>query len=210
MAKNIDVNTLSYGELTAMGWCAMAGDVRRLCMLAEKGGDIDGHLHNGWRPIHVAISSNREDCVHQLLERGCNPNAPGQNGLTACHLACVAGSFGGLGILIENGADPFIEADNGRTAIYYASESGNRKCVRMLISLKRFIPNHTDHFGMTPLHICRNIECASILLSSGVDPRQADIEGRRAWQTVPIQEVREYLMASVYAKRKPAPPWGKF
>jgi ankyrin repeat protein len=201
---------LEFSGFTVTGWCAMEGDLRRMCMALSNGGSADAPSSRGWCPIHACAASGNEKCIPVLAGYGCNMDARGADGMTACHVSAMAGSIGCLGMLVSYGCDPFLESDGGRNAVDYASASGNRKCVRMLVSLRGFDAGHTDQFGNTPLYRCSTTDCASILLSAGVDPRSVNKMTRKAWQESQFIEVRELLMKAICEKRNVQPDWGKF
>ena len=75
-----------------------------LKVIIKYGGDVNGIVNRGLRPIHYAAYANNIEAIRVLLKYGCNINIRDDVGFTAVHLSARKGHYNCLKYLIKHGA----------------------------------------------------------------------------------------------------------
>ena len=141
----------SLYRFTVMHYAAFMGDLNRVKLLAEKGGDINVKTSNDMTPLHFAAQSGNLDLVQWLVEQGADVNAKGSDyGETALYYAIKGGNYEIVQWLLEHGAKLYpdeseFDDDGGESEsssdinemlskyLFAAVQSGNLKLVQWLI-----------------------------------------------------------------------------
>ncbi|WP_028358090.1 ankyrin repeat domain-containing protein [Brackiella oedipodis] len=127
--SNVNLNEANaYGE-TAILYPALAGDLKRVKMLVERGAMIN---RLGWTPLHYAAIKGHADIVKYLLEKGAWPNSPAPDGSSALLMAVNAGSLESAKALLAAGADPNAVNQQRVSALDLARKKGNQAMIELL------------------------------------------------------------------------------
>ena len=151
-------------------------------------------------PLHVAAQFGHCETIEALFESEyCEATARDSLGQTALHIAAAENHFDACQMLVYLAEDNFEEFDIvdvlGRTPLYIACLQGNDLIARTLVSVSNWrVQCHErkkSSFGsfyvniahQPPFHaavVKNHLETARVLLSSGVDVDQTDLDGRTA------------------------------
>ncbi|CAL1541822.1 unnamed protein product [Lymnaea stagnalis] len=157
--------------------------VKDLKTIVRCGGDINGPVKRGLRPLHYAVHSGYIEGIQFLLDNGVDFNAPDDIGYRPVHLCARKGQYEPLKMLIEAGAkvDFFVEDDETSDMskqlgyltiepLNMALENNHIECARLLLAKGARPDNHYFlgyEINLVPLE---NLECLRILLEFGADP----------------------------------------
>ncbi|KAK1457206.1 hypothetical protein CCUS01_01673 [Colletotrichum cuscutae] len=129
------------------------GQSRVIDFLLENGADInrESPLY-GMKPIHWAITSEREAIVQLLIQRGCDLGVRDASGQTPLHTACKWNiKKENVVLLLGKGAHVFTQDNAGDTPLFTAASHGKVDIVRLLLS--HSIPtHHSNHAGFMSSH----------------------------------------------------------
>lgn len=78
--------------------------VEDLKVIIKYGGDVNGAVNRGLRPIHYAAYADNIEAIRVLLRYGCDVNIRDDVGYTAVHLCARKGHYNCLKYLIKHGA----------------------------------------------------------------------------------------------------------
>jgi len=151
-------------------------------------------------PLHVAAQFGHCKTIEALFESEyCEATACDSLGQTALHIATAGNHIDACKMLVYLAEDNFEEFDIvdvlGRTPLYIACLQGNDSLVRLLISVSNWRvqcherkksnagPLYVSIAHQPPFHaavVNNHLESARVLLDSGVDANQTDLDGRTA------------------------------
>lgn len=151
-------------------------------------------------PLHVAAQFGHCKTIEALFESDyCEATALDSLGQTALHVAAVENHLDACKMLVYLAEDNFEEFDIvdvlGRTPLYIACMQGNGPLVRVLIPLSNWRvqcherkkssvgPSYVSIAHQPPFHaavVNNHLEAVKVLLGSGVDVNQTDLDGRTA------------------------------
>ena len=151
-------------------------------------------------PLHVAAQFGNCLTIEALFESDyCEATARDSLGQTALHVAASENHLEACQMLISFAEDNFEEFDVvdvlGRTPLYIACLQGNESLARILISVSNWRvlcherkksavgPLYVNIAHQPPFHaavVNEHLETARVLLDSGVDVNQTDLDGRTA------------------------------
>ena len=94
---------------TLLHHAAAKGFVKQLNLLIEFVGDVNAVSNINETPLHAAAWEGKNDCVHPLLAKGCEPNVKDHNQLTAMDNAINRGLLGVIKILFDAEAKRFVD-----------------------------------------------------------------------------------------------------
>lgn len=151
-------------------------------------------------PLHVAAQSGHCKTIEALFESEyCEATACDSLGQTALHIASEKNHLDACKMLVYLAEDNFEEFDIvdvlGRTPLYIACLQGNESLVSLLISVSNWRvqcherkksnsgPLYVSIAHQPPFHaavVNNHLESVRVLLDSGVDVNQTDLDGRTA------------------------------
>jgi len=151
-------------------------------------------------PLHVAAQFGHCKTIEALFESDyCEATACDSLGQTALHVAAVENHLDACKMLVYLAEDNFEEFDIvdvlGRTPLYIACLQGNESLVRVLIPLSNWRvqcherkkssvgPSYVSIAHQPPFHaavVNNHLQTVRVLLGSGVDVNQTDLDGRTA------------------------------
>jgi ankyrin repeat protein len=85
------------------------------------------------------------------------------------------------GLLLQSGADVNVVDRNGRTLLHDAAQQGFPNIVAMLVRVGANPNAEITSYGVTPLHLTKNVKCARLLINA-----DADINYRDAFDQTPL------------------------
>jgi cytohesin len=143
---------------------AMAGNVKEVKRLLDKGVDVNAGGDDGWTALHWAAQTGHTDVAKLLLARGANPSARHSDGFVPLHMAANKD----IAIaLIEKGADINARVDDNRsTPLHLAALNGRLDVVQLLIEKGAEINPKTKK-GQTPLDLARKKAIKELLQKKG-------------------------------------------
>lgn len=105
---------------------ARAGDVAQIRAMFSEKSDLDAPSGgNGWTPLMHAIHKNQIGSVEALLDRGADPNRPGDDATTPLMMAAGYGYTDIVTVLLRRGANPALTNTGGETALDWALSGMN-------------------------------------------------------------------------------------
>ncbi|KAI3462985.1 hypothetical protein Pfo_019648 [Paulownia fortunei] len=145
-----NLEKLSTAKWKPLHTFALAGQIKFMDALLDKGYNINLVDKDGLTALHFAVIGKREAVISHLLRKGANPEAKDQS-------------------LSQDGATP----------LHYAAQVGAMQTVKLLIKYEVDV-NVADNEGWTPLHVAmqtRNRDIAKILLVNGADQTRRNMDG---------------------------------
>ena len=119
---------------TVMHYAAFLGDLDRVKLLTEKGGDINVKGCNNKTPLHFAALSGNMELVQWLVQQGADLKAITSYDETALHFAAQSDNLELVQWLAEQGFDINAkESYDNETALHYAVKNGNFEMVMWLV-----------------------------------------------------------------------------
>jgi ankyrin repeat protein len=104
-------------------------------VLEASGAKLDTPVQ-GQPPIVLAAGSNCAETLTFLLDKGINPDTPGDKGVTPLMAAAARGLVPIAEILIARGANPEARDAEDRTAWYHAAMYGHQEFVELLRKIR--------------------------------------------------------------------------
>ncbi|CAN6272689.1 unnamed protein product [Urochloa humidicola] len=132
--------------------------------------DVGAVDESGETPLAYALRSGSVETVRFLLDRGADPNKPGEHGLTALHVAAGAGMCEMIEALISKGAD--VDSFSHCGMPLHAAIIGKQDA-----AVKILLDHHADcnkamSINYTPLiaalHV-GSLKCVKLLIQAGAD-----------------------------------------
>lgn len=189
----INPNARNEGGETALTFAVAHSEMKTIKTLAEKA-DINAQDNLGQSPLHLALSTNKEDVFDFLLGKNADVNVGGAKGTltnqTVLYLAVTRGREDLVQKLLERGANPNIADSEGGIALAEAciGASVNPEIVKMLVDKGADI-NKQEKNGAPPLiYIASNTDATGdrrqaivkILLGAGANKFVKDKTGKTA------------------------------
>ena len=205
-----------YDEVDASdadeGWTALLraatnGQEAMVCLLIEKGADIEARSPSNGTPLICAAEGKYEAIVEFLLQNGANVNAEDQFGWKPLHRVMVTpGGEGVAQILLTHGADINARCSYNKTPLHHAIEKGNDPMVSFLLAAGADYEAR-DIAERTPLHTAiesRLSNLVHILLEAGADADAKDKGGYDALGAANRALRKSPEITSLLAKHKKA------
>jgi ankyrin repeat protein len=153
------------------------------------GGEVNGPIVKGLRPLHYAVFDNNVDCAIHLLEKGADVNKADDIEYRPVHIAAKHGSFECLKLLIERGAQLNFVGDEALSedaqALGYLSiepinlalSNNHVDCARLL--LENGVSANNRYFLGNEINLLpfENLKCLELLLECGADPNALSRSG---------------------------------
>jgi ankyrin repeat protein len=137
-------------------------------MLLDAGADIDACLPSNDRPLHVALSNEKEDVTLFLVQRGADIAARGSKNETGLLCAAEFDAPRALQVLLDKGLSTEDVDEDSYSALCL---SGSRQITEILLKHGADV-HYQDRNGWTALHhaVCnRDFDIAQELLMAGAD-----------------------------------------
>lgn len=178
LADGAEVNAVDRrGRSTALGRASLAGHVKVVSFLLERGADA-----NKCCPIYYAAERNQVEVATVLLSHGADPNRFTNDGVpSALLVASELGHVAMVTLLLSKGTI-IGPRRTERTAIGQAAAGGHLDAVKVLLASGCALGDK-DASGHTPLHRAAmhgRMELCDYLLKQGADPRCKNDAGETA------------------------------
>ena len=167
----------------ALYFAAGAGDLKRVKMLVEGGGDKNKTGAAGQTLLFVASDNDHLEVVRYLVEQGADMEKANNDGdtplLRACHVVQCRKYFDIIQYLVEQGADKEKADRFGFTPLLHASFQGRLDLVRYLLE-QGANRDKASNDGMTALHHAAqygHLEIAKLLMVYGADLNARNNDG---------------------------------
>ncbi|GFP99709.1 ankyrin repeat domain-containing protein emb506 chloroplastic [Phtheirospermum japonicum] len=128
-----DLDKLSTSKWKLMHTFALAGQIKSMDGLLEKGYNIELVDKDGLTALHLAVIGKREAVISHLLRKGANPEAKDQDGATPLHYAAQVGALQTVKLLIKNKVDVNVADNEGWTPLHVAMQTRNRDIAKVLL-----------------------------------------------------------------------------
>ena len=179
-----EIDPPNHDGLTPLGIACVAGNWRLAKFLLERGAKPEPA---GGQPVLLAAAATEEDDpagVQLLLKHKAKAGTRDARGRTALHEAALAGHVDIIDLLLGAGADVHAADDEGRTPWLDAARGGRLAALEKLAEAGA-LRDAIDARGRNALlHACAGEVVSPTLvrrlLEWGVDPEQADADGKRA------------------------------
>ncbi|KAH6834417.1 Ankyrin repeat family protein [Perilla frutescens var. hirtella] len=130
-APNLDI--LSTEKWKPLHTFALAGQIKFMDGLLEKGYNIEHVDKDGLTPLHLAVIGKREAVISHLLRKGANPEARDQDGATPLHYAVQVGAVQTVKLLMKSKVDVNVADNEGWTPLHVAMQTRNRYIAKILL-----------------------------------------------------------------------------
>ena len=142
---------------------------------------------DGASPLWVATQLGHLDIVKQLLKHQANPNLADSRRYAPLHLAAMKGYIEIARMLLDAGAEPNALNEDGYAPLHLAVMNGHHGVTQLLLGTSGIETNAFSINGETPLHLAargEQIDIIGLLLASGADFQEKDIQGDTALHTL--------------------------
>ncbi len=113
LAQNPDLEAVDSCHRTSWLLAVELGDIERIELLHQAGGEIEAQGVRGRRPLMIAAENGDAPVVSWLLERGAQIDAQDELGDTALMIAAQSGATECVRLLLEAGADVTLADASG-------------------------------------------------------------------------------------------------
>ncbi|KAL3813770.1 hypothetical protein ACJIZ3_015038 [Penstemon smallii] len=125
----------NLGKISTAKWnplhtFALAGQIKFMDGLLDKGYNIEMVNTDGLTALHQAVIGKREAVISHLLRKGANPNSKDQDGATPLHYAAQVGALQTVKLLIKYKVDVNVADNEGWTPLHVAMQTRNRDIVK--------------------------------------------------------------------------------
>jgi uncharacterized protein len=204
MKQHVNVNAAQPDGTTALHWAAHWNDLETLNLLLRAGANPKIANRYGATPLSEAASVGNASIMEALLKAGADAKAlTTPDGETVLMTAARAGNVDAVKVLLDRGADVNARENyKGQTALMWAAAERHPSVVKVLLEhgadwkVRSFeretkMPKLSAASSVTPiarggftafLFAARegDIESAKVMLDSGVDIDQTDVDGTNA------------------------------
>lgn len=150
-----EVNARNEDGANAIHFAAADGNIQRLKVLAEHGGQFHVQSKSG-TALHWAAGKGHAEAIQFLIQHGkVDVNATSAEGIPAVIMAAVAMSDLGVKYLVEAGADIGMIVSGNLTTLHICAENGLLQAVQSIIATetgRRCCSIETTE-GNNPLHL---------------------------------------------------------
>jgi ankyrin repeat protein len=209
--KGAEPTVTDQEGLTPLHWAAKRGDHAMVELLIRKEGPIkildiqDNHQRT---PLCLAVLEGRATVVRILLEKGADPNIPGEKGRTVLHIAAAEGNGEILQILDNHNADPHARDDQRQKAWLLAAEAGYHQIVRLLFRREVDLNPQSQKIEELFLQMAARgfVLMVQLLLENGVNKDATDRLGRVAIGLAAEEEKDDVVELLLKAGANPGVP----
>jgi uncharacterized protein len=204
MKQHVNVNAAQPDGTTALHWAAHWNDLETVNLLLRAGANPKIANRYGATPLSEAASVGNASIMEALLKAGADAKAlTTPDGETVLMTAARAGNVDAVKVLLDRGADVNARENyKGQTALMWAAAERHPGVVKVLLEhgadwkVRSFeretkMPKLSAASSVTPiarggftafLFAARegDIESAKVMLDSGVDIDQTDVDGTNA------------------------------
>lgn len=202
--RHANVNAAQPDGTTALHWAAHWNDLDAVKLLLQSGADAKTANRYGATPLSEAAGQGNAAMIEALLKAGADAKTlTTQDGETVLMTAARAGNADAVKILLDHGADVNAKENyKGQTALMWAAAEHHPEVVKLLMEhgadwkVRSFdretkLPKLSAASSVTPfarggvtafLFAARegDIESAKVMLNTGVDINQVDVDGTNA------------------------------
>lgn len=146
----------------------LAGDIKRVNWLLNKGADIDSRDAQGYTPLQTAARNRREEVISALLEKSASVNSADADGYVALHYAVLRNHGPSVTALAKGGADLDRRTPTGYTPLALAIIEDKFKAAIALIKSGAPLETAVGDAGLTPLMLAAGKESRVMTMQAGV------------------------------------------
>ena len=188
-----DVNLPSELKRTPLHHAAIAGRVKNMRYLIDKGADINKADKEKQTPLHMAAMNGQVEAVAVMLEEKADINLQDRTQQTPLYLAAVYGYADVVMRLLEENADVKLVTSDGWSPLHAAADSP--EIAEMLIAHEADI-NLPKKDMWTPLHLAINwseLAVAKLLVEKGANLNVVNNDGNTALHLAIIEDHPEIV-----------------
>ncbi|CAH8866833.1 unnamed protein product [Trichobilharzia szidati] len=131
-------------------WCAAAsGHLKLVELLVSRGADVNRTTITNSTALRAACFDGHEQVVRYLVEHGANIENPNRHGHTCLMISCYRRHDNIVEYLLSKNARVNRRSAKGNTALHDCTESGNLKCLQLLLSHGAIM--RKDEYGQSPI-----------------------------------------------------------
>jgi ankyrin repeat protein len=174
------LNEQNKNGKTIVHIAAQNGQADAICMLADKGADVNARDSDGATPMHYSAFYGHANAIRMLADKGADVNKPMEDSRTPMHIAAHNGHVEAIRMLAGKGAKVNIANNNGETPMHFAAHKGHVEAIRVLAD-KRANVNAQDSDGETPMHVAAyygHANAIRVLKDWGADVNKPMKDGR--------------------------------
>ncbi|PNF23134.1 hypothetical protein B7P43_G06700 [Cryptotermes secundus] len=171
--NGVSVDTVNKKGITPLVYATWYGYTNLVQIIAKKGANVNCRTScfNNATPLHLAVSSDKQDVVRTLLEFGASPELFCSCNQTPVHWATAYGNLQSLKIMETYGAKLSVRTNDncGYQPIHLAAGGGHVTLVEWFLD-NGIAVDCPNNFGFTPLHLAAvkgQTETANFLLKRG-------------------------------------------
>eukprot|EP01127_Copromyxa_protea_P016439 TRINITY_DN4889_c0_g1_i15.p1 TRINITY_DN4889_c0_g1~~TRINITY_DN4889_c0_g1_i15.p1 ORF type:complete len:493 (+),score=81.73 TRINITY_DN4889_c0_g1_i15:40-1479(+) len=159
--------------------------------LISKGADVNAVDHNGWIPLHVAISTGNAELATLLLKNGSGVNTQNKKGQTPMFIAANNGHTSIVKTLFEYNANPIIRtAQTLETPLHAATWNKRLEIIEILLQKDPDLLKIPMTDGTLPIHVAAatlDISLVKLLIKYGGNPKETKRDGSGCVHIVILQ-----------------------
>ena len=196
-------------DMTALSYAVCEGHPQVVRILLDSAADP-----NHATPLHIALESERSECVRLLLESRASTDTKNNLGHGPLHLAVEEGGAEDVRLLLSFRADTEVQSQHrdheNWTPLHFVARHNHPIALdqaRLLLDSKADMEALTNGTAFRPLHLAAqtgSLEVVRLLVDSGAEKAAVDHLGRTPWKLAIIahrQAVAELLVHHVPRKR---------
>lgn len=165
IALGADVNAKDDYNCIPLHYACIERDKNVVRVLINAGSNVNAKEYNGRTPLHNACHYGNTKAVELLLAAGAKVNVRYYD-KTPLYLACLNNHLPIVKMLINAGAKFTYNMYYTESCLEVACDQRNFPMIKFLIASGHRV-NASNSQGETPIHHCRDVKSAKILIAAG-------------------------------------------
>ena len=201
---NVDIETKTNCEETALHRAAFQGNYHICRLIIEHANNINPQNHNNLTPFHLAVIHGHVKVCELFIGSNVDTAAVTKNNRTALHLAAFHGHLEICKLLIDRVKDKNPVTDIGMfTPFHYAARKGHLSLVKLLIEMYVDVDMKTIR-GRTALHLAADnghFEVCQAIIEVVEEINPQDNDGFTPIDLSRKEEITNLILSHAYEKQ---------